>query len=131
MKIQSITNLKNQKGQALVELALVLPVLLILVMGIAAFGQIVSEYVTVNNAARDGARYASVGYSDSSIVQIIASNISKDNLTITLSPSALNRVRGAQVTATVSYSVHVDIPIISAILPNPLRISAKSIMRVE
>lgn len=52
---------KNEKGQTLVEFALVLPVLLLLVMGVIQFGIIFSAQIALTNAAREGARAAAVG----------------------------------------------------------------------
>lgn len=47
---------RGQRGQSLVEFALVMPVLLILVLGIMEFGFAITDQVSVTNAARDGAR---------------------------------------------------------------------------
>ena len=57
--------LKNEKGQALVEFALVLPVLLMLLCGIIDFGWLYYNQITLNNAAREGARYAVIHYDPS------------------------------------------------------------------
>jgi Flp pilus assembly protein TadG len=48
-------------GQALVELALALPILLLLLMGIIQFGIMISDYSTLVDAARSGAQELSVG----------------------------------------------------------------------
>jgi hypothetical protein len=48
------------RGQAMVELALVLPVLLLIMMGIFDFGRAVFAYNSLSNAAREGARIAIV-----------------------------------------------------------------------
>lgn len=53
-------NFKEQKGHALVELALTLPLLLLVVFGIFEFGRAIYIKNTLNNAAREGARWASV-----------------------------------------------------------------------
>jgi hypothetical protein len=52
--------MKNQKGQALVETALVIPLLLLLIMGLFEFGRAMYIKNTINNAARAGARAAVV-----------------------------------------------------------------------
>jgi hypothetical protein len=52
--------MKNQKGQALIETALVIPLLLLLVMGLFEFGRAMYIKNTLNNAARAGARAAVV-----------------------------------------------------------------------
>jgi len=52
--------LNDRKGQAMVELALVLPLLLLIVFGITEFGRALWIVNTLTNAAREGARRASV-----------------------------------------------------------------------
>jgi hypothetical protein len=49
-----------ERGQSLVEFALVLPILLILLLGILDFGRAISAYNSVSNGARTGARVAIV-----------------------------------------------------------------------
>ena len=51
--------LRSRRGQSLVELSLILPVLLILALGIVDYGRVYFEYVSVTNAARTGAAFAS------------------------------------------------------------------------
>ncbi|HZJ77287.1 MAG TPA: TadE family protein [Clostridia bacterium] len=51
---------KKEKGQSAVELALVLPILLIIVCGIMDFGWLFYNQLYLNNACREGARYAAV-----------------------------------------------------------------------
>ena len=56
----------NQRGQAVIELALTLPLLLLVVFGIIDFGFMFQRYESVTNAAREGARLgilqSSAGY---------------------------------------------------------------------
>jgi Flp pilus assembly protein TadG len=54
---------KGEGGQALVEIALVMPFLLLLVTAIIQFGIMLSDYSTVVNSARAGARSLSLGAS--------------------------------------------------------------------
>ncbi len=51
----------DTRGQAMVEFALVLPILLLLVLGIISYGLYINANVTLQQAARIGARAASVG----------------------------------------------------------------------
>lgn len=53
--------LHAQAAQSLVELALIIPTLLILVLGIVDFGMGFRAYISVAAATREGARYAAVG----------------------------------------------------------------------
>jgi Flp pilus assembly protein TadG len=52
--------LKNERGQTMTELALVLPVLVVLVLAIAQFGVAFNNYVTLTDAARAAARKGAV-----------------------------------------------------------------------
>ena len=54
-----------RRGQALTEFALVLPLLLLLFFAIFEFGRFVLAYEALNNAVREGARYAIVHGSSS------------------------------------------------------------------
>lgn len=47
----------RQKGQALVELALTLPLILLLILGAMDFGRLFTTKLVMNNAAREGAYF--------------------------------------------------------------------------
>jgi Flp pilus assembly protein TadG len=53
----------NEKGQALVELALVLPLFLLLLLGIVQMGSVFRDYIALTDATRVGARQGSVSRS--------------------------------------------------------------------
>jgi Flp pilus assembly protein TadG len=58
----------DDQAAQLVEFALVLPMLLLLILGIAEFGFIFQQYEVVTNAAREGARMAVLpGYTDADV----------------------------------------------------------------
>jgi len=50
----------NEKGQALVEFALVLPVLLLVVTGMLVFGVYLNNYITLTDAVGTGARQLAI-----------------------------------------------------------------------
>jgi len=56
--------IKCDQGQALVEFGLVSIVFLTMVFGIIDFARLMQSWVTVQYAAREGARYALTGRSD-------------------------------------------------------------------
>ncbi len=58
---------RRRSGVALLEFALVVPMLLLLVFGILEFGWYAKNSLAVSNAAREGARAASVGRSTTDI----------------------------------------------------------------
>jgi Flp pilus assembly protein TadG len=55
--------LGEEEGTALVELALVLPLLLVLMLGMVDFGKAFKSWIDETHLANQGARLASVGYS--------------------------------------------------------------------
>jgi Flp pilus assembly protein TadG len=52
--------LKSERGQTLTELALVLPILIVLVLAIAQFGVAFNNYISLTDAARAAARKGAV-----------------------------------------------------------------------
>src|SRR6266498_3229793 len=62
---QKIPQLRTQRAQAIVEFALVLPILMMLLVGIMEVGRFIYIYAAVNNASREAARYGSaIGFDD-------------------------------------------------------------------
>jgi Flp pilus assembly protein TadG len=53
-------NLRKERGQSLVELAFALPIFLVLLMGVIDFSWGLKSWISVTNAAREGARYGAV-----------------------------------------------------------------------
>jgi Flp pilus assembly protein TadG len=58
-----------ERGAALVELAMVLPLLLVVIAGIVDFGFAFQRYEVITNAAREGARLGSLSGYDAAFVQ--------------------------------------------------------------
>ena len=52
---------RHQKGQGLLEFALILPLLLILLLGVIEAGRVIWAFITVQTAAREATRYAVTG----------------------------------------------------------------------
>ena len=67
--------LRGERGQAIVELALTLPLLLLVVLGVFDFGLMFQRYEIVTNAAREGARVAVLpDYTDAHQAEMHAEN---------------------------------------------------------
>jgi len=60
LRLPKIRHRQHSRGQALVEFALILPVMLLLLLIAIDFGRLFFSYVAINNAAREGASFASV-----------------------------------------------------------------------
>ncbi len=77
---------RHQQGTATVEMAIMLPVLMLMLLAVAEFGRMISQYDTLTKAVRDGARYAaSVSALGSTGLVSITSTIQTDvaNLVVT------------------------------------------------
>lgn len=66
---------KDNKGQALVEFALVLPLFLLLVLGIIEFARIFHTHLVVTSAAREAVRKAAVTGNETDIKNAILNSI--------------------------------------------------------
>ena len=74
-----------EEAAQLVEFALVLPMLLLVVLGIAEFGFIFQRYEVVTNAAREGARMAVLpGYTDADVIARVQTYVTQGRVTTTL-----------------------------------------------
>lgn len=83
----------DEKGAALLELAIILPVLTVLGLGILEFGNFFYNYQIVDNGVRDAARFAaSLPYSSSNTTQ---NDTAIKNMAVTGQPAGgTSRVRG-------------------------------------
>ena len=130
----TIKRLKNQSGQALVEFTIVLPILMLLIMGIFQFGMMLNAYITIGNAAREGARAGIIGSSDAEIQNLIIStspSLEPENLTVSITPSETNRISGGTLTVNVTYNYELTVPIISSLFNNVIVLNGQTSMRVE
>jgi len=62
----------KRKGQALVELALTLPLILLLILGAMDFGRLFYTKLVLTNAAREGANYLAYHPDDKEIAKQVA-----------------------------------------------------------
>jgi Flp pilus assembly protein TadG len=97
-----LNRFRRERGQDLIEFALVMPLLFLMVFGILEFALVFFTYNTIADAARDGARYGVIGVrsiSDTAgIVATVyevtdAANLSRAKLTVTSSQPTATSVR--------------------------------------
>jgi Flp pilus assembly protein TadG len=106
----------GEKGQNLVEFAMVVPIFLILVFAIVDFGMGFHAWITVTNAAREGARIGAVGADQATIeakVESSAGSLNDENMTITVVNA--QGTAGETVTVTVDYEYQMITPLSSAL----------------
>lgn len=126
--------MRRKKGQALIEIALVLPILLVIICGIADFGRIFYSEIHLNMISQDAVRMAGLGRTDQAIVQFVSSNVllsDKDTLQVAVTPNDLTRKSGDFVTVKITYKVKYITPLMNKILPSPFAINTQSTIRVE
>lgn len=122
----------REKGAAMVEFAIVLPLFLLLVFGIMEAGWLFAQQVEVRNASREGARMAVVDYptpgegdSDAIVTQVCnRASLSADRAYVTIEDTGAD---SAKVTVSQDYAS------LTGFLPffNDLTITSTTEMRIE
>lgn len=126
--------IKEERGQSLVEMALLLPVLLLLIVGIIDFGRILYSYSHLHMTTQETVRLGGLGKSDSEIIQFARDYIhlgDSSELTVSITPNEGNRDSGDYVTVTLQYPIELLTPLLSEIIPNPVQLQTDSTIRVE
>jgi Flp pilus assembly protein TadG len=131
---------RNERGQALAEFALVLPLVLLFIAGIVEMGRAWNIKQVVTDAAREGARYTVVqdptvdsNAVKAKIMERLALG-SIETADITIAPSADWRVGGQAMTVTVATQFQMGL--IGALLswagaPSVVTIGTEATMRNE
>jgi len=82
---------RDDRGAVMVEFAIVLPILIMLVMGIIEFGRAYNAQVSIQAAAREGARALALGGSASEVDALVrdaAPSVTIDSISQTPCPSS-------------------------------------------
>ncbi len=102
---------RPRAGAAMVEMALVLPLFILIIVGIIEFGRAFMVQQMVTNASREGARHASLpNTTENEVVALVRDSlatgrINRDVVQVTVTPTNLqNATTGTQV------SVEVGVP---------------------
>ena len=95
--------MKADRGAAAVELALVLPVLLLVLFGIIDFGRMLNTQLKLTEAAREGARAAALRQNAATRVQTATSGLDGVNAQVTTCPSNAVATQDAVVTVTYNF----------------------------
>ncbi|MBM6619514.1 TadE/TadG family type IV pilus assembly protein [Bacillus suaedaesalsae] len=126
--------IKEERGQSLVEMALLLPVLLLILVGIIDFGRLLYSYSHLHMATQETVRLGGLGKSDSEITQFAKEYIhlsEPGTLTVSISPNESNRESGDYVTVSLQYPIELLTPLLSEVIPNPIQLKTDSTIRVE
>ena len=115
----------RERGQATVEFALVLPVLVLALMAVLQVALVVRDHVAVVHAAREAARQASVDADPSAARQAARRSLPHADVEVGARPKI-----GEPITVRVTYRSHTDLPLVGALFPDPL-LESEVVMRVE
>ncbi|UKA61879.1 TadE/TadG family type IV pilus assembly protein [Arthrobacter sp. FW306-04-A] len=110
---------QKERGAVAVELAIVLPLLLLILIGIIEFGRVLNVQVSLTEAAREGARNAAIHYKDSSLdvngsAQRAAPTLSGLGMTVT------SNVGSCSPTSNVTVTTRVSLPSLTGFLDGGL-----------
>ncbi len=130
--------LRQRKGQAIVELALLVSFLMLLGAGAIQFGILYGISLRVEHAAREGARWASVHALDGTDTDIknqaiaaaadLDPPISESGITVA-TPDG--RVGDQPIYVTVVYPYSPRVFLVSALLPKTINFTHTAVMRIE
>jgi len=138
---------RSQKGQGIVELALLLPVVTLLLLGIMEGGRIFSSYIELENVAREGARYAAVNCTSISVrddqvqgwvsstltpwLETRLSTLQVSSLVVSFTRTVSADLTEVWVELSVTYPLEITTPIISTMTGNPFNLQSKMVMKGE
>ena len=120
---------RGDGGQASVELALVLPLVLLLLLGIVQLGLLVRDEILVVHAAREAAREAAVDPAPDAPSRAAAASSTLDSSRLTVTSSGRGAA-GSRVRVEVAYRAPTGVPLVGAALGD-LTLRATATMRVE
>jgi Flp pilus assembly protein TadG len=116
----------NDRGAAAVELALILPFLILLVFGIIDFGRAYNAKLTLTHAAREGVRVWALGGSlEDATARVTDAATGISDITVTTTDCTF----GGETSLTVSAGFEYLTPLIADLAPATSTLSATGVMR--
>jgi TadE-like protein len=115
----------RERGQATIEFALLLPLVVFAVLAIIQVGLVVRDQLAVVHAAREAARAASVDPDPGRAVRAAHRTLPGADVDVGPRPKV-----GGEISVTVRYTAVTDLPLVGALFPDP-DLHATTVMRVE
>ena len=130
---------KREDGQAMVEFALILPIFLLILCGIIDFGWLFYNQLSLNNACREGARYAVVNTAENADTLAIINHIenttttvfANDGIDISVTYSSPGDPTSGDIEVSMEAEISFFTPVLSTILGKEKTITSTVIMKVE
>jgi Flp pilus assembly protein TadG len=120
---------RAERGQAAVELALVLPLLALLALGLLQVALVVRDQVRVTFGAREGARQAAVEEDETSVQRAVAASTRLDGDRLEVDVGRRGQP-GSRVTVRVAYRAPTDLPLVGRLVGD-VHLEGVAAMRVE
>ena len=114
-----LTLAREERGAAIVEMALVLPLLLALLMGILVYGQYIMLAHNVQQAANDGARASIVGLDAADRSAVANRAVARSLQAVGGTHSVAISETGEAITVAVTYTAPGDSLLRSSFVPSP------------
>ena len=105
----------RERGAVAVEMAMILPLLLLIVMGTIEFGRVFNVQVSLTQAAREGARHAAIHHDDASLDVTGAALAAAPSLA-GLGVAVVNNASACATGANVTVTTTVTLPSLSGFL---------------
>jgi len=121
-------------GQATVEAAMAMPIVLIALLLIVQVGVVVRDAMALIQAAREGARVAAVTDDDGAAAEAVrrsAGPLDPTRIVVVVDPTSGERVRGASVTVSLSYADRLTIPVVSKLVTFEVPLRSAASIRIE
>lgn len=115
----------RERGQATVEFALILPLVVFLLLAVLQTALVVRDYVAVVHAAREAVRAASVDRDSGAPVNAAQRVLRDAHVDVGARPAV-----GAPIRVEVTYTSHTDLPMVGLLFPD-LDLHATAVMRTE
>lgn len=120
---------RPDRGQSTVELALVLPVLVLMALFVIHAGVLVREQILVTHAAREGARASALDADRAAVEQAVQRAGPLDPKRLAVHIRGRGRP-GSRVTVDVTYVATPPVPLLRSLVPS-LTLHGEATMRVE
>ncbi|MEY2455598.1 MAG: hypothetical protein QOH64_1104 [Acidimicrobiaceae bacterium] len=120
---------RGDRGQAVVETALVLPLVVLFLLAVIQVGLVVRAQVLVTHAAREAARAAAVDPDPGAASRAAEGATSLDSHRLRVAVSGRDGT-GSRVQVRVEYQAATDVPFVGALVGD-VTIEAEATMRVE
>jgi len=122
---------RDQRGSSAVELALLLPIALLLLLAFVQVGALATDQLLLTQASRAGAREAAVQPSEEAVADAVrsaAAGLEADRIVVDVVWAG---ERGSPVTVSVAYEVAMASALAGWLLPDSVTLRASATMRQE